>query len=66
MPTSLEEVQEIVAAADRIHALGSRHSFNDMGEAAELVSLDRMPANVVVEGDGVSFNAGLTYGALVR
>jgi alditol oxidase len=66
MPTSLEEVQEIVAAADRIHALGSRHSFNDMGEAAELVSLERMPANVVVEGDGVSFNAGLTYGALVR
>jgi xylitol oxidase len=54
----------VVAAAPRIRALGSRHSFSAIGEAPELVSLERMPADVAVEGDAVSFSAGLTYGAL--
>ena len=57
-------MQEIVAVAPRIRVVGSRHSFNGIGDAPELVSLERMPADVVVEGDAVSFNAGLTYGDL--
>lgn len=32
-PTSTEEVQELVAAADHIKALGSRHSFNDIADS---------------------------------
>ena len=34
------ELQEIVAAAPRVRVLGSRHSFNDIADSDELVSLD--------------------------
>jgi xylitol oxidase len=47
-----------------VRVLGSRHSFNDIADAAELVSLARLPPDVVVAGDSVSFAAGLTYGEL--
>ena len=57
-------MQEIVAVAPRIRVVGSEHSFNGIGDAPELMSLERLPADVVVEGDTVSFNAGLTYGDL--
>ena len=65
-PSTLEEVQEIVAAAARVRALGSRHSFNDIADAAELVSLSALPADVVLDRDAatVSFGAGVTYGEL--
>ncbi len=65
-PRSLGEVQEIVAAAAKIHVLGSRHAFNAIADSDELVSLDGLPADVVVDRDAatVSFSAGLTYGAL--
>src|SRR5215207_2157792 len=65
-PATVEEVQEIVAAADQVRALGSRHSFNDIADAAELVELSALPADVVVDRDGatVSFGGGLTYGEL--
>ena len=65
-PSTLEEVQEIVAAASQVRALGSRHSFNDIADAAELVELSALPADVVVDRDAatVSFGAGLTYGEL--
>jgi alditol oxidase len=63
-PASVEELRAVVAAAPRIRVLGTRHSFNAIGESAELVSLAELPPDVVV-GDGtVSFAAGLTYGDL--
>ncbi len=65
-PSTLEQLREIVAAAPRIRVLGSRHSFNDIADSAELVTLAGLPVDVVVErGAGtVSFGAGLTYGDL--
>jgi xylitol oxidase len=65
-PGSLDEVRAIVAAAARIRVLGSRHSFNDIADSAELISLARLPADVVVDRDAatVSFGAGLSYGEL--
>ena len=52
-PASLEELQEIVARAARIRVLGSRHSFTDIGDATELVSLDaELPGEVVLDADG--------------
>ena len=62
----MSEVREIVAGASRIHVLGSRHSFNDVADAGELVSLAGLPPDVVVDHDArtVSFSAGLTYGEL--
>jgi xylitol oxidase len=63
-PSSEDELREIVARAPSIRVLGSRHSFNAIADAAELVSLAGLPADVEV-GDGtVSFSAGLSYGAL--
>jgi alditol oxidase len=65
-PSTLEEVQEIVAAARQVRAVGSRHSFNDIAVAEELVELTALPADVVLDRTAgtVSFGAGLTYGEL--
>jgi xylitol oxidase len=65
-PSTLEQVREIVAAAPRVRVLGSRHSFNDIADSQELISLAGLPADVVVDraAGTVSFGAGLAYGEL--
>jgi xylitol oxidase len=65
-PSTLEQVQEIVAATPRVRVLGSRHSFTDIGDSRELVTLDGLPADVVVDPEArtASFSASLTYGEL--
>jgi len=65
-PSTLEEVQEIVAEAGRVRALGSRHSFNAIADASDLVTLSALPADVVLDRAArtVSFGAGITYGEL--
>ena len=65
-PSTLEEVQEIVAEAGRVRALGSRHSFNDIADATDLVTLSALPADIVLDRDAatVSFGAGVAYGEL--
>jgi alditol oxidase len=67
-PSTVEQVQEIVAGAGSVHVLGSRHSFNDIGDADELIRLDGLPADVVVDRSRgtVSFGGGLTYGELAQ
>lgn len=71
-PTSVAQVQEIVAAAPRVKALGSRHCFNDVADTpADLVSLDALPEDVAVDlpdGDapGVAWvPGGMQYGRLL-
>jgi xylitol oxidase len=65
-PATLEQVQEIVAHARRVRVLGSGHSFTAIADSDELVSLDGLPADVVVDraAGTVSFGAGLRYGDL--
>jgi xylitol oxidase len=65
-PSTREEVQEIVAAARQVRAVGSRHSFNDIADADELVTLSALPADIVPDRAAatVSFGAGVTYGEL--
>ena len=73
-PSSLDALREIVAAASSVHVLGSRHSFNGIADAEELISLEALhsdealPAGVLVDHDArtVSFGAGLKYGELVE
>jgi xylitol oxidase len=67
-PTALEQVQEIVARAASVHVLGSRHSFNDIADSAELISLEDLPAAIVVdhEAQTVSCGGGVKYGHLVK
>jgi alditol oxidase len=67
-PSTVEELQEIVARAPRIRVLGSRHSFSDVADSAELVSLEGLPADIVVDRQRmtVSVGAGVKYGELAE
>ena len=67
-PSRLEQVQEIVVNASRVRVLGSRHSFTGIADSSELLSLDGLPADVVVDraAGTVSFSAGLRYGELAE
>jgi xylitol oxidase len=67
-PGSLEQVQEITSRAAELHVLGSRHSFNSMVDAKELLSLERMPIDLSIDRDAgtVSFGAQLRYGELAQ
>jgi xylitol oxidase len=65
-PATREGVQEIVAAAPHIRVLGSRHSFTDIADSTELVTLEHLPAHVVVDRVAmtVTCSGGLRYGDL--
>ena len=65
-PATLDELRRIVARAPRIRVLGTRHAFTDIADSPELVTLDALPADVVVDHQAgtVSLGAGMTYGAL--
>jgi xylitol oxidase len=67
-PSTVAELQEIVAGAPRIRVLGSRHSFNDIADSAELVSLEGLRADTVVDRERmtVSVGAGVRYGELAE
>jgi alditol oxidase len=67
-PVSLEELQEIVAAAPQVRVLGSRHSFSDIADSGELVSLEGLPADVAVDraAGTVSVGAAVKYGQLAE
>ena len=64
----MEQVQQIVANAASVHVLGSRHSFNDIADSSELISLENLPADVVVDHEAhtVSCGGGVKYGHLVK
>lgn len=65
-PESVEQLQEIVAAAPRIRALGTRHSFNDVADSEQLVTLAMLEPDIRIDDDSetVSFSSGLRYGVL--
>lgn len=65
-PESVEQLQEVVAATPRIRALGTRHSFNDIADSAELVTLAMLEPDIRIDDDSetVSFASGLRYGVL--
>jgi xylitol oxidase len=66
-PQTLEELSEVVAGADHVHALGSRHSFNLVADTTEdLVATAGLPADIDVDTDAgvVRVAAGVLYGDL--
>ncbi len=67
-PATLEQLQEIVSAAARIRVLGSRHTFSEIGDSAELVSLDRLPAEIAVDRgcSTVTVGGATRYGELAE
>lgn len=67
-PASLDELRAIVARAPKIHALGSRHSFNDIADSAELIALDGLDQSIEIDRRArtVTVNAGIRYGELAQ
>ena len=67
-PATVEQVQEIIAGAPSVRVLGSRHSFNDIADSSELMTLEAMPMEVVFDREvsTVSFSAARKYGELVE
>jgi alditol oxidase len=67
-PTSVVEVQELVARLPRVKALGTRHSFNTIADSpgGALISLSELAPEVTVDAEAmtVSVTGGTRYGVL--
>lgn len=48
-PRSVDELRHAVADAGQVRVLGSRHSFTDIVDAAELISLQHLPGDLVID-----------------
>jgi xylitol oxidase len=66
--SSMDQLRQIVATSPSLRVIGSRHSFTDIGDATELVTLEDLPTHVEVdhEAQTVDFSAWLTYGELAK
>ncbi|MET4782389.1 D-arabinono-1,4-lactone oxidase [Glaciihabitans sp. UYNi722] len=68
-PRSVEELQDVIAGAKQVKALGSRHSFNDVADSPGIqVSLENLPAELTIDeaAHTVTVNAGARYGEFVE
>jgi xylitol oxidase len=67
-PSSLAELQELVSSLPRVRVLGSRHSFSDIADTEELVTLDGLPRDVVVDREArtVELGGAVRYGELAQ
>ncbi len=67
-PTSMDELRSIIAATPKLHALGSRHCFNDIADSAELVSLDRLDQPIEIDRTActATVGGGMRYGNLAQ
>lgn len=64
-PASIAELCDIVGAAERIRALGTRHSFSDIADSpGDLVTVAGLPAEIEIDSGAatVRVSAGLRYG----
>jgi xylitol oxidase len=67
-PATVDEAQAIIAGAPRIRVLGSRHSFTEIGDSDELLTLDGLPADVAIDraAGTVTCSGAVRYGELAR
>jgi len=68
-PESVAELAQVVARSSRVKALGSRHSFNRIGDTDGVhVLLDALPQHIELDSErqSVRVNGGVSYGALCR
>jgi alditol oxidase len=64
VPASLDELAEVVSGAERVRALGSRHSFTDLVDSDVLVSLHGLPRVFALDpvAGTVTVDGGSRYG----
>ncbi|WP_426226673.1 D-arabinono-1,4-lactone oxidase [Pseudarthrobacter sp. DSP2-3-2b1] len=68
-PGSVAELAEVVAGATRVKALGSRHSFNRVGDTdGTHILLDALPRTIELDPQrrSVKVSGGVSYGELCR
>lgn len=68
-PESVAELGKVVARSAKVKALGSRHSFNTVGDTEGThILLDALPQDISVDAAGqkVRVSGGVSYGALCR
>jgi xylitol oxidase len=68
-PQTISELQQLIATArPSLHALGTRHSFNGVADAAGLITLQSLAGGITIDEDArtVSVPAGIRYGHLAR
>ncbi|MEU4195192.1 FAD-binding protein [Kribbella sp. NPDC026611] len=64
-PESIDELQELVAAAEKVRVLGTGHSFNRIADTTgTLVTVQDLPKVVDIGERGVTVSAGLRYGEI--
>jgi alditol oxidase len=64
-PTTIAEIQDLVARQRKLKVLGSRHSFNNIADTdADLISLERLvpEAHIDRERNTVTIDGGARYG----
>ncbi len=65
-PSSVAQVQEIVAAAEHVRVLGSGHSFSPVADTTgDLLSLTALPQVLHIVDNTVTISAATRYGELV-
>lgn len=67
-PKTMDELRAAVVNARKIKAVGSRHAFNDMAAAEEMISLDAFAPDIAIDpvGRTVACSAGIRYVELAR
>ncbi len=65
-PTSVAQVQELVAGAERVRVLGSGHSFSPVADTTgDLLSLAELAPELHIADGAITISAGTRYGELV-
>jgi alditol oxidase len=67
-PRTISELRALVSGGGSIHALGTRHSFNDVADATELISFAELPGEPVLDTEAhtVTVPARIRYGELAN
>jgi xylitol oxidase len=68
-PETVEQIQELVLHSDKVKALGTRHSFNDIADSpGDLISLEHLNQIIALDREHltVKVEAGVRYGDLAR
>jgi xylitol oxidase len=68
-PETIEQIQDLVMHSEKVKALGTRHSFNDIADSpGGLISMERFDKILGVDHkhQAVTVEAGVRYGTLAR
>lgn len=65
LPNDLDELAEVVASTPSLRVQATRHTFNDIADAdGSLVSLERLPVRIEIDGDSVRVEGLVTFAEL--